>query len=638
MKIESGFRLREFRVRPSEGMIEGPDGEVHVAPRSMAVLVHLAKHPGEVITRDAFAKAVWQPAIVTDDALNSCISELRRAVGDPASKPRFIKTIPKRGYQLVAPVEPLEDEPEAVSATGGSTQAGPNRSRTYALLAMLVVVLALALIVFRPANPPVSQDASIAVLPFKPIGAGMPAPIADGIHHDLLTRLSGLTALKVISSTSVQRYQDTSLSIPEIARELGVAWIVEGSVQQAGEHIQINAQLIDAVDDHHLWARTYREPYSAENFFAIQSQIIDDIARSLETVLDENPHVEPTAPENLEAYSRYVQGRSFLDTRTLPGMQQALVYFRDALERDPDYALAWVGVADVLMLLYDYYDYAPPESVRPEVEKALNQALEIDPELAEAHASMGLYHMSHSNDGPLRAAGLDGPQAVRSLKRAVELRPGYAEAHNWLSWVLQLLGYADEALASANTAIELNPLSPETIHNVMSSNMALGHYGRAIREARRFEELGIFDTSPQLYEAVALHHLGRFDEAVALLEDLEVAWAGAGARAALAVAEVARGNSARAETLLDDIEITGDWFAVALVQAALGRHDEALASLERINQWGQWPALVMHFFYPKVLAPLRAEPEFDRIAAAMHAYFGLTPDGRLPADYEPHRK
>lgn len=635
MTIESGFRLREFRVHPSEGLIEGPDGAVHVSPRSMAVLVHLAEHPREVITRDAFAKAIWHPAIVTDDALNSCIAELRRAVGDTASKPRFIKTIPKRGYQLVVPVERLENESVAVSSSGGSTQARPHWGRIYALLGVLVVVLMLAFIVFRPATQPVSQDPSIAVLPFQPIGNGMPTPIADGIHHDLLTRLSSLPGLKVISSTSVQRYQDTTLSIPEIARELGVTWIVEGSVQQAGEHIQINAQLIDAVDDHHLWAHTYRETYSAENFFAIQSQIIEDIARSLETVLGENERVEPTAPEDLEAYSRYVQGRSFLDTRTASGMQQALVYFREALERDYEYALAWVGVADALMLLYDYYDYAPPESVRPEVEKALNRALEIDPELAEAHASMGLYHMSLSNDGPLRAAGLDGPQAVRSLNRAVELRPGYAEAHNWLSWVLQLLGHADEALASANTAIELNPLAPETIHNVMSSNMAQGHYGRAIREARRFEELGIFDTSPQLYEAVALHHLGRFDAAVALLEDLEVTWAGAGAPAALAVSEIARGNSARAEALLGPIEATGDWFAVALVQAALGRHDEALTSLERISQWGQWPALVIHYFYPEVLAPLHADPRFDRILAAMYAYFGLPPDGRLP---DPHRK
>jgi len=150
-------------------------------------------------------------------------------------------------------------------------------------------------------------------------------------------------------------------------------------------------------------------------------------------------------------------------------MRQALVYFRNALERDHDYALAWVGVADAQMLLYDYYDQGSSETVRPEVEKALNRALQLEPELAAAHASTGLFHMSHAAMGPLRAEGLDGGRAVKWLRQAVELQPGYAEAHNWLSWALQLLGYADAALVCANRSIELNPLSPEAIHNCQAT-------------------------------------------------------------------------------------------------------------------------------------------------------------------------
>lgn len=622
MALQAGFRLMQWQVRPDQNRLIGSGSDIRLTPRTMEVLVCLAESAGQVVTRQDFSERVWRPAIVTDDALTRCISELRRNLGDRAGDPRFIETIPKRGYRLVAPVTALEPDTQqhALSSSSVDQEADEQASDT-------------------PRRRPVSRD-SIAVLPFQTIGeksgADSAAPLADGIHQDLLTRLSEVPGLKVISSTSVRRFRDTRLSIPEIAAQLGVVWIVEGAVQQAGEHLQVNAQLIDATRDHHLWARTYRQPYSAANLFAIQAEIMEDIATSLETKLDTGSlrQLEHNATGDLEAYGRYIQGRSFLDTRTEPGMRQALVYFRSALERDRHYALAWVGVADALMLLYDYYDNGSPAVVRPEVEKALHRALEIDPELAAAHASTGLFHMSHAAMGPLRAEGLDGATAVRWLNQAVERQPGYAEAHNWLSWVLQLLGYAEEALACAGTSIELNPLAPEAIHNLMSSNMACGHFGRGLREARRIEELGMYDATPRFYEAVALHHLGRFDAAVDLLDRLTIEWTELGAQSALAIAEAARGNTARAESLLAEIESGGDEFCSALVRAALGRHDEALDIMASIEQWGQWPALVLHHYYPEVLAPLRASPRFGAIMTSLRRYYGLPADGRRPAEFK----
>ena len=615
MVLEAGFRLRQWRVQPDQNRLIGSGSDIRLSPRAMEVLVCLAERAGEVVTRQDFSEHVWHPAVVTDDALTRCISELRRHLGDRAAEPRFIETIPKRGYRLLAPV--TEPEAEAQSAGDKAGASGTGKS------------------LHSPPRRPVTRNA-IAVLPFQTIGAETAAPIAEGLHQDLLTRLAGIRDLHVISSTSVRRYRDSTLSIVEIAAGLGVAWIVEGAVQQAGEHLQVNAQLIDAAHDHHLWARTYRQPYSAENLFAIQGEIMEDIARSLEATLDSGQlrRGERIATSDLEAYGRYMQGRSFLDTRTEPGMRQALMYFRTALERDRDYALAWVGVADALMLLYDYYDHGPPEAVRPEVEKALERALQIDPELAAAHASSGLFHMSHAAFGPLRAEGLDGNEAVKRLHKAVELKPGYAEAHNWLSWVLQLLGHAEEALACATTSIELNPLSPETIHNVISSFMANGNFGRALREARRIEELGMYDTTPQFYEAMAMHHLGRFDNAVALFEDLQVEWAAAGPLAALALAEAARGDTDRAEETLKTVEAAGDLFCCGLIHAALGRIDAAFEHLGQIEKWGQWPALVMHHYYPEVLDPLRADERFGPVLAALRAYYGLAPDGSLSADIE----
>jgi len=614
MDLETGFRLLDWRVRPGQNRLIGRGSDVRLSPRTMQVLVCLAERAGEVVTRDDFSERLWSPAVVTDNSLTRCISELRLSLGDRPGDPQYIETIPKRGYRLVAPVTPDQDE-QSAGQTAGVEKAAPAPST-------------------RPRKR--LRRNSIAVLPFQVIGEQTAAALADGIHQDLLTRLSAIAGLQVISSTSVRRYRATELAMPDIAAQLGVVWIVEGAVQKVGEHLQVNAQLIDAARDHHLWARTYRQPYSAKNLFAIQGEIMEDIAASLEAKLEPGQRLrgEQVSTVDLEAYARYMQGRSFLDTRTEPGMRQALMYFRNALERDYDYALAWVGVADATMLLYDYYDHGAPETVRPDVEKALHRALELDPELAAAHASTGLYHMSLAAAGPLRADGLDGSEAVRWLKRAVDLQPGYAEAYNWLSWVLQLLGHGGDALACANTSIALNPLSPEAIHNVISSNMANGHFGRALRESRRIEELGMYDSTPQFYEALALHHLGRYDLAIELLEGVVVEWAGAGPLMALAVSEIARGNRERAEELLEAMASMDDHFCIGLVHAALGDIEAAFAHLGRIRQWGQWPALVMHHFYPDLLVPLRADPRFAPLMSALRAYYGLQADGSLTVSLE----
>lgn len=593
MDLEAGFRLGEWQVQPDRNRLAGEAGDARLTPRAMQVLLCLAERAGEVVTRDDLSRRVWHPAVVTDDALTRIVSELRRALGDRPGDRKFIETIPKRGYRLVAPIEPLDNI--AAGAVSGS---------------------------------------AIAVLPFQPIGADMSEAIADGLHQDLLTRLSALPELKVISGTSVRRYRDTEYGVPEIARQLGVAWIVEGSVQQSEDTVHVNAQLIDAAADHHRWARTYSKPISADNLFRIQREIMQDIARSLNATLTAETDGREAPSRDLEAYARTMQGRSFLDTRTSEGMQQALVYFRAALERDPDYTLAWVGIADAMMLLYDYYDRGRPDAVRREVEKALKRAMGVDPESAEAHASKGLYFMCHGAAGPLCADGLHGPEAVRLLKQAVDLRPGYAEACNWLSWVLQLLGDAGQALACAKKAVALNPLSAEAIHNLMSSNMACGHFGRGVREARRIEELGMFDASPLLYEAVALHHLGRFDAAVELLGGVTVEWSGAGAESALAVAEAARGNEQGARDLLGEIERSGDEFCSALVRAALGEHEKALGAMESIEQWGQWPALVLHHYYHDELAPLRASPRFEGVITSLRRYYGMPEDGARPDEFD----
>lgn len=269
-----------------------------------------------------------------------------------------------------------------------------------------------------------ASDRPIAVLPFGTIGTTEVPPFTDGIHGDLLTRLSRLSGLQVISRTSVLPYRDTDTPIRQIARELGVRWVLEGEVQEAGDQVQVNTRLVDAQADQQVWARDYRRDLTAESLFDIQGDITEKIARSLKAELtpEEKRQVEQRPTDNLAAYRLYAQGRGNLDQRTEEGIRQALDYFQRAIEQDPDYALAWAGLTDALSL-FAFYGFTPPDDA-PDPMGAARRAVDLDPKLGEARTSLGIHH----------AIRHEGPAALQELSRAVGLAPSYAEAHIWLGW------------------------------------------------------------------------------------------------------------------------------------------------------------------------------------------------------------
>ncbi|RFP70227.1 hypothetical protein DZK26_00410 [Wenzhouxiangella sp. 15190] len=629
MIFQNGFRLREWRVEPQQNRISGPDGEIRLTPRTMDVLVLLAERAGKVVGRDEFSERVWSPTVVSDDALTGCIAELRRAVGDTIRSPRFIETIPKRGYRLVARVQPLEESPagsqepqpevRSVEFEPGSTL--PRRRWPLAGLGALAVALVGITVLVLVHEPRAAADEpSIAVLPFEAVGDEAANSFIGGLHHDLLTRLSSIDELRTISSTSVRQYQDSIKSVPEIARELDVGWVLEGSIQQAGEEFQLNAQLIDARNDTHIWANNYRRTLTAENLFAIQAEIVNDIATSLEAELTarEESQVEAVPTRNLASYKLYVQGRTYLDTRTENGMSQALIFFRRATEQDPEFALAWVGLADTLALLHDYKYRS--EGVLPEAESAVDRALELNPELAEAHASLGL----------LNSTQRDGPAALQSLEKATELRPGYAEAHNWLSWNYEVLGFPGQALASAERAVDLDPLSPEALSNLVLSNIINDRHEQAMRQIENIESLGLSYSTDRFYKGILFYKTGRYDEAIEVLDGLTATWSGGGSQALLAMAYMAVDQRKPAESLLEELREMEDHFSVAMVLGAMGKEEAAVETLADIEEWGEWPALAMNHFQDSLLANLASDPRFESIHAEMRRHYGLQADGRLP--------
>ncbi len=468
---------------------------------------------------------------------------------------------------------------------------------------------------------------SIAVLPFDNLsGTEEAEPFVNGLHDDLLTRLSNISELTVISRTSVLPYRETELSLPAIADSLDVRWIVEGGIQQAGDQVQVNAQLIQAEEDAHRWAETYRRKLTTENIFAIQSELTKKIAGSLEAELtpEESERVGRQPTQDLSAYKLYVRGRLRLGTRTEDAMREAVEHFRRAIARDSGYALAWSGLADAQRLLA-YYGHGSPDTLSRQALRAARRAVELDADLAEAHASLGgLYHTSLQNL----------PLALRELKRAVELEPSYDRAHMWLAELWAALGREDRALEHAKKSVELNPNSPVN-HLVLGVIYwwTDGPGQTALEQVRRASELEPGYALAHVNEGEILSEAGRPNEAIAALRrGLERTSKGSFAwtvgQVSLGLAHVRNGDTARAREFLTRLE--GRRTAPlqkARLYAALREESaafEALGDVEWMN-WKRWDLRFMSEF-----TRLRDDPRFQEMLREARRSIGLNPDGSLP--------
>lgn len=475
----------------------------------------------------------------------------------------------------------------------------------------------------QAAAPPAS---AIAVLPFANLsGSPETDPFAAGLHDDLLTELSRIEGLSVIARTSVLVYRDSRQPVQQIARELGVGTLVEGAVQSSGGRLRVNVQLVDAASGQHAWAERYDRALTTDNLFDIQSDLVERIAGSLraELVPDAGPRgtlqvARPT--RDLEAYRLNAQGHQQLVQLTDASLQRAVDYFRAAIERDADYALAWVGLGDALTARLDYA-YDACGEVMPEAEAAVRHALSLQPDLAEAHAGLGkLYSIQRK-----------GPAAIASLTRAVELMPACGQAHDWLSWTWQNLGQPGPALESARRAVEFEPLLREAVSNLAISHLANGLREQALLESRRIRELAPGWTSGAFYEGLTLYNLGRYDEARSVLQGLVVEWVGPGPQATLALACIGSGEHGRARDLQATLAANDDHFSVGLVHAALDDVTAAFDAFEKVGDWGAyWPTLAMHQYFPGVVAGLGDSARLRGVFANIHRAWGLEADGSFP--------
>ncbi len=453
---------------------------------------------------------------------------------------------------------------------------------------------------------------SIAVLPLDNLsGSEEASALADGIQANLLIELSKVEALDVISRTSVMSYRQTDKAIPTIAGELNVEFIIEGAVQSASDRVRLTVQLIDAGRDAQMWAESFDRQLTTENLFAIQTDLTMRIVDSLQAKLttEQKTHTSPIPTTDLDAYRLQAQARMQLDLRTKTGFERAVDLFRQATERDPDFALAWVGLADALTLQEDY-GYAHPQEVLPEAERAVRKALELDPRSAEAHASHGL----------LLTTRQDGPAAIFELEEALEIRQGYAEGHSWLAWVNLLIGRPRDAFPSARRAVELNPLSAEAVNHLSLTYTANGQLQSARQEAARAAELSPDWPTAALYGAIASFESREYEEALSAVEGLHVPWTGQGPASISALSLAALGNIVEARAVLDEIRHQDDTFSTGLVLIGLDETAEALTLLSELERVDAWQALSIHHFFRDVWDSIPKDDYMSLVSLAQRSW------------------
>ena len=452
----------------------------------MELLILLVERRDQLVGREEIIARLWGKDIFldTEQGINTAIRKIRLTLGDDPNEPRFLQTIVGKGYRFVGPITVVGAPPAVAPAPPTDEETQPSQRRNalrwkLGAFAAIVTLAGAAIIAFRYFDwirwfprPPVH---SIAVLPLKNL-SGNPADeyFADGMTDELITNLAKISALRVTSYTSVSKYKTTSKPLPQLAQELQVDGIVEGSVLRSGDQVRITAQLIYAPRDQHLWAEEYQRYF--RDVLYLQHEVARDIAEQVRVTLtpNERKRLATAGVVDPAAYESYLRGRSFWNQRSEASLLKAIDQFNKAIEVDAGYAPAYSGLADCYTTL-GYLSYLDPLDAFPRAHDAATKALELDPGLAEAHASLAYYNLYHA---------WNWAEAENELKKAIELNPNYATAHDWFSYYLMAMGRFDEAWKEVNRAHELDPLSVTISTDIGFNYFYRRNYDEAINQLR----------------------------------------------------------------------------------------------------------------------------------------------------------
>lgn len=453
------WRVGDWRVDTRANEIWCGAEKVRLEPKVMQVLSYLAERPGTVVSREELEAVAWPRMVVTSDAVTGTIIKLRKALGDEARRPRYIETVSKSGYRLIAKVS---RGPPLITASQGDS---PPKPRPRILVALpLVMLLAMAgglWLLLRDGEPPASdpnanvllldQKPGIAVLPFENLGAAPEQDyFADGITEDLTTDLSKLSGLRVLARDSALTFKDSREDARRVAEQLGVDYLLKGSVQRFAGRVRINAHLIDGRRGGNLWAERYDR--EIEDIFAIQDEIAGRIVAALavEIAPADRSRLTHQPQASVQAYDAFLRGLDFQGRRSRDDVQQAIEHYQRAITLDPGFARAYAGLAMVYMRdVVDGWDLAQGD--------ALDQAADLNEKAKRLDPSV---HQIYFVDGFIELFRRDYEAAIRNAEHAIAINPNYADGHALLAWTLHFAGRPSEGLASMERAVRLNPRVP----------------------------------------------------------------------------------------------------------------------------------------------------------------------------------
>ena len=541
--MDVDFHVGDWLIEPNLSTVSRKDAIVHLQPKVMGVLVCLAQHAGEPVSKERLLQSVWPDAFVTEDVLKHSISELRRVFDDDAQDPAIIQTIPKRGYRLVAQVSASQPS-KALAA--------------------------------------IPKHDSIAVLPFVNLSADSDNEyFADGITEEIINALAQIEQLRVVARSSAFSFKGKHVDPRSVGQQLNVRRILEGSVRRADNRLRITVQLIDVENGYHLWSERYDR--ELKDVFEIQDEIARSIAERLKITfsgMGRQPLVKP-GTKNVDAYQLYAKGRALLYRRG-GAILGAVQCFEQAVAIDSDYALAWAGLADSYTTL-GYYGLARPESSMPKGMEAARRAVSLDGSLAEAHNGLAMASLM---------GVWDKAQAEREFLQAIKLNPTYIQARDWYGlFYLQLAeGRLDEGAEQAKLALASDPLSSYA-HAIFGMTCAFaGRRAEGIEMSRRAVELDPDSYLARLILQFVLHAGGKFEESVSVGESaLAMSGRHSWSMATLAVCLADLGKRADADAVYREMLARSCRQYVppamlALAGSAAGRQDEALAHAREAYQ------------------------------------------------------
>jgi DNA-binding winged helix-turn-helix (wHTH) protein/TolB-like protein/Flp pilus assembly protein TadD len=610
------YEFGPFRVDADRHLLlrEGQTEPLPLTPKAFDTLLLLVRNSGLVLGKDEMMRALWPDTFVEENNLERNVSMLRKALGEGPHERRYIVTVPRRGYRFAAPVTEHWDGPEdypglvirerakssifieeveetegeagaaheVKGAAGGmGTKKAKAALRVKVLAACLVLAASLAIASYlrRPEMPSPAESGSgvrsIAVLPFTPLDTGGDEFLGLGMADTLITRLGSASGVIVRPTSAVREYPKTGQDPVAAGAELGVDAVLEGSIQRSGDRLRVTVRLLRVKDGKSLWADAFDE--QSADIFKVQDSISERVVGALALKLSgaELKLLTKRNTEDAEAYQLYLKGRYFWNKRTEEGLKKGVEYFQQAIERDPAYALAYTGLADSYSMLGDYTGLQREFYLKAKA--AAVKALEMDDNLAEAHASLAYLGMRH--EGNWSDAG-------KALRRAIEIRPNYATAHHWYSIYLELMGQEDEALREARRAQEIDPLSPIISQNLADRLYLARHYELAVEESRKALEMDPTFAASHVTLGYIYVQQRKYEEAIAEYQEAERLDDDPETLAGLGYAYAASGKMEKARKVLADMmEVSRSRHvppeAIAKVHLGLGEKEQALSWLEK---------------------------------------------------------